>query len=338
MIFVRPLDERERRELKRLARREVGRVSERMRMILLSSRGYRVPQIAKIFECDEATVRSWIARFDADGVEGLRDRPRPGRPRHVDAVARETIERAAEGGPAQAGYILGFWTLVTLAGHLAACLGLKLSRATLRRALLALDFRWRRPRHELPKDPEAAVKMWRLCERLLRAPADAVILCADECDLHLLPVLRAMWMRRGQQARVLTPGQNRKRSIFGAFELTTGRWTYAIRERKKAEDFSAFLEQLLAAYPGRPILIALDNASIHKAKVVAWWLAEHPWVELLWLPTYSGHKENPVEKIWWRLKGKVAANRLHGNIDSPVAAVHEFFASLSPEAALQLAA
>ena len=76
MIFVRSLDEAERRDLKRLVRREVGRVSERIRMILLSSRGYTVPQIAVIFECDEATVRTWIERFDADGLEGLRDRPR----------------------------------------------------------------------------------------------------------------------------------------------------------------------------------------------------------------------------------------------------------------------
>jgi len=75
--------------MKRLARREVGRVSERIRMILLSSRGYTVPQIAEIFECDEATVRNWIERFEAEGVEGLRDRPRPGRPRHEASVRRQ---------------------------------------------------------------------------------------------------------------------------------------------------------------------------------------------------------------------------------------------------------
>jgi hypothetical protein len=46
MIHVRPLDERERAELKRLARREVGKVSERIRMILLSSKGYSVPRTA----------------------------------------------------------------------------------------------------------------------------------------------------------------------------------------------------------------------------------------------------------------------------------------------------
>ena len=76
MIFVRPLTDDERRTLQRLARSEIGRVSERMHMVLLSGRGYPVPQIAAIFDCDEATVRTWLGRFEAEGVDGLHDRPR----------------------------------------------------------------------------------------------------------------------------------------------------------------------------------------------------------------------------------------------------------------------
>jgi len=57
---VRPFGERERAELKGLARCEVSRVSERIRMILLSSKGYSVPQIADIFECDAASVRTHL--------------------------------------------------------------------------------------------------------------------------------------------------------------------------------------------------------------------------------------------------------------------------------------
>lgn len=338
MVFVRPLSADERRELKRLARREVGRVSERMRMVLLSSRGYPVARIAEIFECDAATVRHWLARFEAEGVAGLRDRPRSGRPRKADAAAREMLRRQVETPPTEAGYLFGSWTVVTLMGDLANRFGLHLSPATVRRVLLALEFRWRRPKHALPKDPEAARKMWALCERVLRAPREAVVLCVDECDLHLVPVLRAMWMRRGQQARVPTPGTNRKRSVFGALDWATGHWHYAVYERKRTVEFLAFLEQVTRAYPGRPVLLVLDNASIHTAGAVQAWLAEHPWVQLLFLPTYSGHEQNPVEKVWWRLKGHVAANRLHGSIDALAAAVHEFFASFTPEAARQLAA
>jgi len=338
MLYVRTLSESERRELKRQARQQVGRVSERMRMVLLSERRYSVPQIAQIFECSEATVRDWLARFEAEGVTGLQDRPRAGRPRKADAVAREQIRHAVDHAPTSAGYAMGYWTLVTLCSHLAGRLDLRLSRATVRRILYALEYRWRRPRHCLPADPAAATKMGMLARRIGQAPQSAVILCEDECDLHLLPVLRAMWMRRGQQARIPTPGSNRKRSIFGALDWQTGDWTYRVTQRKRAVEFIAFLEQLLLVYPSQPILLIGDNASIHTAKVVTAWLLEHPRLDLLYLPTYSGHVQNPVEKVWWRLKDQVAANRLHSSIDELVTATHDFFASFTPDAARQLAA
>jgi len=338
MIFVRPLTDDERRVLQRLARTEVGRVSERMHMVLLSGRGYGVPQIAAIFNCDEATVRTWLARFEADGVDGVRDRPRSGRPRPADADAREAIGRILDQAPASCGGVAGYWTVAMLAAYLATVHGVALSRTTVRRAVRALDYRWRRPRHALRRDPEARAKMDRLAARVLGAPAAAAVLALDECDIHLLPVLRALWTRRGQQTRSPTPGGNRKRSVFGALDLETGTWHYAVCARKRAVEFVAFLEQLAAAYPERPLLLALDNASIHTARDVRTWLVDHPAVELLYRPAYSGHEQNPVEKVWWRLKDKVAANRLHGSLEEVVATAHAFFASFTPEDALRLAA
>jgi transposase len=337
MIYVRPLTDDERRVLQRLARAEVGRVSERMPMVLLSSRHYAVPQIAAIFDCDEATVRTWLGRFETDGVDGLRDRPRSGRPRLADAGAREEIGRALDRAPTACGYLAGYWTVAMLAAHLLTAPGVALGRTTVRRVLHALGYGWRRPRHALRRDPEARAKMDRLADRVFAVPT-AAVLAVDECDIHLLPVLRAMWMRRGQQARIPTPGGNRKRAVFGALDVETGAWHDAVTPRKRAVEFVAFLEQVLAAYPERPVLVALDNASIHTAKSVRTWLADHPRVELLYLPADSGHAHNPAEKVWWRLKDKVAANRLHGSLDDSVAAVHDFFASFTPEDALRLAA
>ena len=340
MMFVRSLNGQERQELKRLARREVGRVSERIRMILLSSKGYSVQQIADIFECDPSSVRSWIERFQAEGVKGLHDRPRCGRPRKAGVVAQQQIRQTVATQPTQLGYVFGFWTVVALCAHLAGCFALKVSTATVRRVLWKLGYRWRRPRHVLPQDPAARAKMWWLCEQLLRAPKEAVILCLDECDVHLMPVLRSMWMLRGRgrQYEVPTPGLNHKRSLFGALEWETGRWLYEVTERKRSVEFIAFMEKLMLSYPGKPLMLVLDNATIHKSKAVMEWLTEHPTVHLLYLPTYAGHRENPVEKVWWRLKSQIAANRLHSDIDALVTSVHEFFASFTPEDALRLAA
>jgi transposase len=307
-------------------------------MVLLASRGYSLAQIAAIFECDEATVKRWVERYEQEGESGLQDRPRSGRPRKADAVARSALCQAVEQTPAQLGYRFGYWTTGTLGAHLAQRVGISLSAATVRRLLRLLAYRWGRPRLILPIDPAAAAIMWQLCDRIVRAPATAAIVCLDECDVHLLPVLRAMWMRRAQQVDVPSPGANRKRTVFGALEWSTGRWLYQITQRKRTGEFIAFLERLALAYADRPLLVVLDNASIHHAHAVERWLGEHTQVQLLFLPSYSGHRHNPVEKVWWRLKDQIAANRLHGSIDAMVVAIHDFFATFTSEDALRLAA
>jgi transposase len=178
-------------------------------MVLLSSRGYSIAQIAAIFECDEATVRHWLERYQAEKESGLQDRPRSGRPRKAGPAARRLIRHTIEQPPTESGHPLGYWTTRTLAAHLAAHLaqtaGVRLSAATVRRVLHALAYRWRHPRRTWPVDPAAAAIMWRRYDPIAQAPAQAAIVCLDECDVHLLPVLRAMWMRRGQQAGVPTP-------------------------------------------------------------------------------------------------------------------------------------
>jgi transposase len=113
---------------------------------------------------------------------------------------------------------------------------------------------------------------------------------------------------------------------------------YTVTLSKKAADFIAFMEKLASAYPSRPTYLVLDNASIHHAKLVQEWLEEHPRVHLLFLPAYSGHRYNPIEKVWWHLKQQVAANRLHGSIDERVSAVHRHFATRTPAETLKLAA
>jgi len=98
------------------------------------------------------------------------------------------------------------------------------------------------------------------------------------------------------------------------------------------------LEVLVDQYAPRPLVVVLDNMSIHKARAADRWLAAHPWVLLVWLPRYSGHRHNPVEKVWWRVKGWLTANRLLPSIGALIQVVHDFFRSFTPELALQLAA
>ena len=96
-----------------------GRVSDRIRMVLLASRGYSLAQIAAIFECDEATVKRWVERYQQEGESGLQDRlGRGGRARRTRSPAA-LLCQAVEQTPARLGYRFGYWTTGTLVAYLA---------------------------------------------------------------------------------------------------------------------------------------------------------------------------------------------------------------------------
>ncbi len=333
MVRIESLSPEERQALNRVRRRAVGRVSQRAHMVLLSARGYTVAQIAQIFEVGEDTVREWLHRYQQRGVDGLDDCPRPGRPPR-DRLARQIVDAQASNPPRHSGLVQGGWTAGLLSAFLASRFRLPLSVSSVQCPALpacvhAAGWRWARPRlapathapaGQRKVDPAAPLKLALIEQALASA---ATVLYLDETDLQLLPLVRACWMK-GPRARIPTPGQNAKRAVFGALNARTGQLHYAhyaVQTRKLAVHFVAFLEQLAQAYP--------------TGEVVRRWLAQHPRFRVLWLPKYSAHEHNPIERVWGLLKDKVAANRLHGSIEELVATAERFltqteFAAPSP--------
>jgi transposase len=316
MLYARQPTDEEYQELQRMVRQEVGRVSRRAQIVLASVRRNSVPDIATIFGVSRHTVRLWIHRFNAYGPAGLYDEERSGRPRKITQEVKDTLLLAV-----------------------VAKLQVHLSLSAIRGTLHQLDLRWGRPRLGMPDkvDPEKAQKQWAMVKAVVDAPPEAVILYADESRVQLLPLIRAMWHWVGQQARIPTPGTNVSRALFGALDIRTGQWTYLVRERMRKEDFIAFLEHLLVVYPNVPIILFVDNYSSHTAHLVRDWLESQQRLQMYYLPKYCSHL-NPVEGIWLRLKGQIAANRLYGSIQALLDAVDVFFREMSPERALTWAA
>jgi transposase len=335
VIYVREPTADESQELRRMMRQEVGRVSQRAHLVLLSAEHYTVPHLARVFALSRATVRFWLRRFEADGPSGLYDDPRSGRPRKVSAAVRDSLAALIVTDPQDHGYLATIWTVGMLVLSVVTRLGVHLGPSSLRTALHVLRLRWGRPRLAMPRktDPEKAAKQWAIALAVVAAEPGTPILYADESRVQLLPLLRAMWHWVGQQVRIPTPGTNVTRAIFGALDIESGRWTDLIRERMRADDFIAFLEHLVEVYPAGPILLIVDNYSNHTAGAVRTWLAEHARVRLFYLPTYCSHL-NPVEPIWRQLKGTLAADRLYDRITTLIAGVEAFFHAMTPEQAL----
>jgi transposase len=335
MLYARQPTDEEHQELQRMVRQEVGRVSRRAQIVLASVRRNSVPDIAAVFGVSRNTVRLWLHRFNAYGPVGLYDEERSGRPRKITQEVKDTLHKMMQTSPQQAGYPVTCWTVATLLMALAARAKVHLSLSAVRGALHQLGLRWGRPRLSMPDkvDPDKAQKQWAMVKAVVDAPPEAVVLYADESRVQLLPLIRAMWHWVGQQVRIPTPGTNVSRALFGALEIRTGQWTYLVRDRMRKEDFVAFLEHLLVVYPHVPIILFVDNYSSHTAHLVRDWLENQQRLQMYYLPKYCSHL-NPVEGIWLRLKGKVAADRLYGSIQALLEAVDVFFRGMSPATAL----
>ncbi len=324
------ITDEQRRELEQVSRQAVGRVALRAQMVLLAGRGYSVPRIAEVHACGQDVVRLWLRRYQEEGVRGLEDAPRPGRPR-THPLAEHIVDTQASQSPECSGHVQSCWTVGLLAAFLATRFRLRLSPSSIRRYLRAMGWRWARPRLAPARkvDPQAADKEAAVAAaQEAAAQGRAHLLYFDECDLHLLPVIRAMGMK-GPRVRVPTPGTNRKRAFFGALDAVTGAWFSVDHDRKLAVHFVAFLRRIAAAYPAGPPYLAMDNVKMHDAKVVRAWLAANPRVQVRWLPKYAAHDANPVERIWGLMKHDVAANRLAGSIEELTAVARRFFTDLA---------
>jgi transposase len=299
------------------------RQAARAVMVLLSLHGLSAAQIAELLECHPATVRRWISRFSAEGLAGLAGRPRSGRPLlGGKRLARRIAALLDRPGP---------WTLPRLWRYLGRP---QVSMRTLYRRVRQVAV-WRRPKLTARGDPDHDHVVAGIVARLIELPRKAVVLAEDETHLNLLPHVRASWTPRGARPQIPTPGNNRQVTVFGAIEMTTGRWVYRLG-RRRAADFIALLAMLIEAFPAAPVIALIcDNDSSCHARTVIRYLEQHPQLELLYGARYSPH-DNPVERIWAGLKNYVANTAV--TWPGRLRQIHSFFRNRSPGQTLAAAA
>lgn len=326
----------EREELDRMTQQEVGRVAMRALMILLSARGFPVPDIARIQDISDVAVYKWLDRFDEEGPDGLYDRPRSGRPTKVDEAVEESIEEAMSEPPTEQGYNFTYWTTPLLTEHVQETVDKSFCEETIRNALHELGFRWRRPRWAATReDPQKEEIMWAIWGEIRDASEDTLILVQDETTFKWLPPLRAMWMRQGEQVRIPTPPTNDSITLYGAIELDSGDTFCTFHEKGRSDYTIVYLEQLLENYPQQQILLIWDQATYHTSRAVEEWLAEHSRITVMLLPRYAPEL-NPIEQIWRHLKDQVAAN-LTRPLKAVRKAVKKFFEQHRPIDLLRMA-
>ena len=168
-LRVPPLSPERQAELEAVYRKTKDpRVRTRAQMVLLSAeQGLAAVDIAPIVREDRSTVWRWLKRYLAEGVEGLKDEPRAGRPADITQAFRTELVAAVRRRPRSLGLPYSLWTLQRLGDYMAEKTGQRVSTETVRRVLKKADIVLSRPQHKISSpDPEYLVK-----KRRLKTPA-----------------------------------------------------------------------------------------------------------------------------------------------------------------------
>jgi putative transposase len=276
-----------------------------LHILLLCAATRNRTEIAAVLFCSRSSVYRTMRAYRA-GTLGL-ESDAQGRlaPPVRTTVLTPSRQRARlallTAAPPTYGWCRTRWSCATLALRLETTRGLTVSAATMRRWLHELGWVWKRAKlGAKDDDPHRVARLARIRWVFEQLKCCEAMVFADELDVHLLPKVGCAWMPTGTQVEVMTPGQNQKHYLAGALDLATGtlhpclgtRTTHAL-----FRDLPALLETSDPVERYTQVYVVVDNYKIHKAKAVEQWLAAHPRVRLLLLPTY-GPRANPIERAF----------------------------------------
>ena len=315
----------ERKRLLELYRKETlhPQVRLRVHIVLLLAQGCAWSLITTVLFCSSATIARWKERFESGGVEALLQERRGRIATLLVGLGWLLVNWVKTLTPRDFGYCRSRWCCATLALVLLDTQRVKVSVETVRRCLRRENLVWRRPRPVLgPTDAQRQWKLRKIRELLRDLPEDEAALFQDEVDLNLNPDIGCMWMERGEQAEVVTPGNNVKRYLSGSMSWRSGEVVVTQGTRRNAELFVRHLDDLRRRFRHyRKIHVICDNARFHTiegSRVVRRYMSEHgDRIVLHYLPAYSP-QDNPIERVWWHVHEQITRNHRCTSIEELV--------------------
>ena len=267
----------------------------RAKIILLSADGMSNLSIASKLDISTGTVGKWRRRFISDGMNGLHDEYRSGRPRtHDDEKVAELLKKTLESKPEGETH----WSCRSMANSTG------ISKSTVNRIWKTFSVKpHKRKGFKLSTDPFFVDKVKDVVGLYLNPPDKAIVLAVDEksqCQAleRTQPILpMGFGYAEGATDNYFRHGTT---TLFAALDVATGRVEASCKKRHRHQEFIQFLNQINKNVPKElNVHVILDNYSTHKHEKVKAWLIRHPRFEFHFTPTYSSWL-NQVER-WFGL-------------------------------------
>jgi transposase len=265
------------------------RMVERARIVLEAGEGRSAAAIARRLGCAVSTVKKWRAGYERDGLAGLREAPRPGRPLvHRPEVRARLIALACTRPPETAeGVRRERWTH----WQLAETVGMSESQA--HAILQAAEIKPHRLEQWVMSElgPDFDVQAAEVCGLYLDPPEGALVVSLDEktgiqAKTPTRPDLQA---RPGKPARREHEYvRNGTQNLFAALRVHSGEISAMPSKTRNRFDLIRFLDQLeVEIPPGQEVIAISDNLSTRTTQEVEDWLTEHPRWRFVFTPKHA---------------------------------------------------
>lgn len=292
-------------------------LATRAKIVLAAADGEGTSSISRRLGVSRPTVIQWRERYETQGLAGLDDAERPGRPKIVDDA--RIIAATLKPPPRRLG--VTHWSTRLLAAEIG------IGDATVARAWRRYGVQpWRRESFKFSTDPELEAKVRDVVGLYLNPPEAAIVLCVDEKSqiqaldrtAPILPLRPGLPERATHDYR-----RHGTTTLFAALEVATGRVTDACYDRHGKAEFLDFLKKVARAYPRRELHVVVDNYHTHKHAEVEEWLARHPRITLHFTPT-SGSWLNMVEVFFSIITRQAIRRGSFRSVKDLVAAIRRF--------------
>jgi transposase len=196
------LSDEQRKELNLFRRQASAADSENALMVLMSSDGKTVKQIARTLKRNPHTVRDWLKRYQAKGLDGLARKFSPGRPDDKRMKLMEHIAKIVSKPPASFGYQDAAWTVPLIAHYVNNQIGLDVSRDTVVRALKSMGYSYERHSKRVPgsapSPEEKRLAVNKIAEQIkeLMKKKDCIIYALGESYFSTEPYLVQGWFKK----------------------------------------------------------------------------------------------------------------------------------------------
>ncbi|WP_267897299.1 IS630 family transposase [Peribacillus saganii] len=306
------------------------RMFERYQVIHLQLMGYNQKDICSIVARSNKTVSSYIKSYRENGLKGLDMGKSPGAPRKLtENQEHELVQIVAYKTPHEAGFENHYnWTLSIISDFIQREWKQTYTLRGVSRLLEDLGLSYTRPTYilkkaDLIKQTEFKNETFPALKKLLNGDIDH-ILFEDESMIRDYQAIQCSWFLKGKQRLIPTYGQHRGAKLLGTLNYETGEVFVAEAHRYDAKVFLEFLKLVLLKYPDGKIVMILDNARIHHAKLIQPFLEENKArLQLVFLPPYSPEL-NLVEGFWKWMKETVINNVFYAKVQDILLNVRKF--------------